>query len=121
MGKDGRRRRHGGGQQGRSTAHHRPVPGTGSQTNPRDVAEAALSRLIRANQPGKISLAGAYALGYGALGMAQREDDGPDWYHDLDPLDTLFLGTVWPQEFRDSYEFANAVTAWVGGEGHTKA
>jgi len=113
VGKGGRRRGHGDGQQGRSTARHRPVPGVGSQTNPRDVAEAALSRLIRANQPGKISLAGAYALGYGALGMAQREDDGPDWYHDLDPLDTLFLGTVWPQEFRDSYEFANAVTAWL--------
>lgn len=45
--------------------------------------------------------------------LAQQEEDGPEWYHELDPLDTLFLGTVWPQEFRDSYEFANARTAWL--------
>jgi hypothetical protein len=113
VGEGGRRQRQGGGQRGRSSAHRRSVSSTGGKANPRDEAESALYRLVRANQPGKISLAGAYALGYGALGMAQRDDDGPDWYHDLDPLDTLFLGTVWPQEFRDSYEFANATEAWL--------
>lgn len=113
MAKGGRRQRHGGGQRGRPSAHHRSVSSTGGRASPRDEAEAALYRLVRANQPGKISLAGAYALGYGALGMAQRDDGGPDWYHDLDPLDTLFLGTVWPQDFRDSYEFANATEAWL--------
>ena len=62
---------------------------------------------------GRSSLAGAYALGYAALGMAQLEGDGPGWFHELDPLDTLFLGTVWPQRLRDGYEFANARTAWL--------
>jgi hypothetical protein len=65
------------------------------------------------NPPGKVSLAGAYALGYGGLAMAQIEGDGPDWFHDLDPLETLFLGTVWPERFRDSREFANACHAWL--------
>ncbi len=65
------------------------------------------------NPPGKVSLAGAYALGYGGLAMAQIEGDGPDWFHDLDPLETLFLGTAWPERFRDSYEFANACHAWL--------
>jgi len=70
-------------------------------------------RLVRANRPGKVSLAGAYALGYAALGMAQQEGEEPDWYHELDPLDTLFLGTAWPAGFRDGYEFANARTGWL--------
>ena len=43
--------------------------------------------------------------------MAQLEGDGPDWFSELNPLDALFLGTVYPQQFRDSYEFANARTA----------
>lgn len=79
----------------------------------RSEAEAALARLVRSNSPAKVSLAGAYALGYGGLAMAQIEDDGPDWFHDLDPLETLFLGTAWPQKFCDSYEFANACWAWL--------
>ncbi|MEH1028517.1 hypothetical protein V6W11_12285 [Micromonospora profundi] len=41
--------------------------------------EAAVTRLARINEPRRMS-AGAYALGYGALGLAQFEDDGPDWY-----------------------------------------
>src|SRR5260370_30383301 len=45
--------------------------------------------------------------------MAQMEGDQPPWYPELDPLDTLFLGAVWPREFRDGYEFANALTAWL--------
>ena len=77
------------------------------------IAEAALARLIKMNPPGTVSLAGAYALGYGGLAMAQIEGDGPDWLHDLDPLETLFLGTAWPEKFRDSYEFANACYAWL--------
>jgi hypothetical protein len=73
----------------------------------------ALSRLVRANPPGQVSLAGAYALGYGALGLAQQEGDKPDWFDDLDPLDTVFLGTAWPHGFRDEAEFGNARTAWL--------
>lgn len=60
-----------------------------------------------------MSLAGAFAFGYGARAMAQIEDDGPDWFDDMDPLDTLFLGTVFPKHFRDLYEFGNARTAWL--------
>src|SRR5262249_37361472 len=75
---------------------------------------AALARLVKTNPPGKISLAGAYALGYGALAMAQVEDNEPEWFHQVDPVEMLFLGTAWPQNFRDSYEFANACHAWLG-------
>jgi hypothetical protein len=71
-----------------------------------------LFRLVRANPPGQVSLAGAYALGYAALGLAQQERDKPDWFDDLDPLDTLFLGTAWPLRFHDKVEFGNARTAW---------
>jgi hypothetical protein len=81
--------------------------------DPRAAAEGALQRLLTSNRPGRVSLAGAYALGYGGLGMAQIEDEGPDWFDQLDPLDTLFLGTAWPQQFHDAYEFGNARTAWL--------
>ncbi|HEV2375054.1 MAG TPA: hypothetical protein VGS19_23205 [Streptosporangiaceae bacterium] len=111
------------GKAARRRRQHQPGPGAGraSRTpparrggsDPRSAAETALTRLVQSNPPGKVSLAGAYALGYAALGMAQQEGDGPDWYHELDPIDTLFLGTVWPQEFRDGYEFANARSAWL--------
>jgi len=46
--------------------------------------------------------------------MAQVEGDEPEWFADLDPLDTLFLGTVWPRTFPDGYEFANALTRGCG-------
>lgn len=46
-------------------------------TDPRAEGEAALERLMRTNSPGKVSLAGAYAFGYGALGMAQLEGGRP--------------------------------------------
>lgn len=82
-------------------------------TDPRAEGEAALERLMRTNSPGKVSLAGAYAFGYGALGMAQLEGDDQPWFHDIDPLDALFLGTAWPQKFRDEFEFANARDGWL--------
>ena len=77
------------------------------------LAEAALARLVKTNPPGKISLAGAYALGYAALAMAQIEDDEPEWFQSLDPLEMLFLGTAWPGKFRDSFEFSNACHTWL--------
>ncbi len=92
---------------------HRAGPAPDRAGDPRSQAEAAVTRLVRASPPGKVSLAGAYALGYGVLGLAQQHGDEPGWYHDLDPLDTLFLGTVWPRQLRDGYEFANARTAWL--------
>jgi len=72
-----------------------------------------MARLARGNPPGKVSLAGAYALGYGALALAQAGGDKPDWFDELDPLDTLFLGTAWPGRLRDGFEFGNARSAWL--------
>ena len=113
MGKAARRRRQDMGKQRTRAVGNRGADGTGQKDDPRGRAEAAITRLVRGNPPGKVSLAGAYALGYAALGMAQMEGDQPQWYPELDPLDTLFLGAVWPGEFRDGYEFANALTAWL--------
>ncbi|MDG4860192.1 hypothetical protein P8605_18890 [Streptomyces sp. T-3] len=80
---------------------------------PRALGEAALGRLLRLNAPGKLSLAGAYAFGYGELGHAQQAGTDPQWYQEIDPLDALFLGAVWPVKFRDDLEFANARDAWL--------
>lgn len=107
MGKAARRRRQQGTCGPRQQVHRDREP------DPRQLAEAALARLVKTNPPGKISLAGAYALGYAALAVAQIEDDEPDWFHQVDPVETLFLGTAWPEKFRDSYEFANACHAWL--------
>jgi hypothetical protein len=111
VGKEARRRQQDRAQRGSSPARSRAVPGR--EGDPRARAEASLMRLVRGNPPGRVSLAGAYALGYAALGMAQQQGGEPGWYHELDPLDTLFLGTAWPQGFGDGYEFANARTAWL--------
>ena len=113
MGKAARRRRQGTGRQGAPAPRNRGADGGGQGDDPRGRAQAAVTRLVRGNPPGKVSLAGAYALGFGALGMAQAEGDEPEWFAELDPLDTLFLGTVWPRKFADGYEFANALTAWL--------
>ena len=67
----------------------------------------------RTGESGQPPPPGGYALGYGAIGLAQQEGDQPGWWNDMDPLDALFLGTVWPQLLRDSYEFGNARTAWL--------
>jgi hypothetical protein len=113
VGKAARRHR-----QARSQGHSsppRPRPGGAADLDgdPRSRAQAAIARLVRGNPPGKVSLAGAYALGYGAIGLAQQEGEEPAWYPDLDPLDALVLGTVWPRQMRDGYEFANARMAWL--------
>ena len=113
MGKAARRRRQGTDRQGAPAPRSPRADGGGLDDDPRGRAQAAVTRLVRGNPPGKVSLAGAYALGFGALGMAQAEGDEPEWFADLDPLDTLFLGTVWPGTFADGYEFANALTAWL--------
>ncbi len=114
MGKAARHRGQGTGRHGAAASRSNPRAERGGQDDgPRGRAQAAVTRLVRGNPPGKVSLAGAYALGFGVLGMAQAEGDEPEWFAELDPLDTLFLGTVWPRKFADGYEFANALTAWL--------
>ncbi|WP_431873962.1 hypothetical protein [Amycolatopsis sacchari] len=61
--------------------------------------EAALFRLIENNPPGRLSLAGAYALGYCSVGVAQRGGEAPDWFGQIDPLDLVLIGLVAPKEF----------------------
>jgi hypothetical protein len=46
-------------------------------------------------------------------GLAQGERESPGWFDEMDPLDALFHGTVWPRQFRDPYQFGNARTAWL--------
>jgi hypothetical protein len=75
--------------------------------------EIAFTRLVQNNEHGQLSLAGAYAFGYGALAIAQIQDDSTSWFDTIDPLDALFLGTIFPQNFRDEFEFGNARTAWL--------
>lgn len=86
----------------------------------RRLGEDALAYLVRTNPPGRISFAGAYALGYGEQGMAQLEDRSPDWYAELDALDTLFLGTAFPRHFRDVDEFCFARNSWLDHLATTK-
>jgi hypothetical protein len=113
VGKAAGHRRQGTGRRGAPMPRNRGAERGGQDDGPRGRAQAAVTRLVRGNPPGKVSLAGAYALGFGVLGMAQAEGDEPEWFAELDPLDTLFLGTVWPRTFADGYEFANALTAWL--------
>ncbi|UWE07444.1 hypothetical protein [Actinacidiphila bryophytorum] len=80
---------------------------------PGTLGEAALKRLLSSNAPGRLSLAGAYAFGYGELAMAQQGSDAPPWYQKVDPLDALFLGAVWPARTRSDLDFANARDAWL--------
>jgi hypothetical protein len=65
-----RRKRHQGGPPG-------PRTGPVWVDRLRGRAEAALARLLRRNARGRLSLAGAIALGWGGLGMPQRESDAP--------------------------------------------
>ncbi|MFE7589297.1 hypothetical protein ACFU6K_07835 [Kitasatospora sp. NPDC057512] len=81
--------------------------------SPRALGEQALARLLRSSPPGRLSLAGAYAVGYATLGHAQLEGTEPTWYQEIDPLDALYLGTAFPGRFRDEFEFANSRDAWL--------
>ncbi|MFK4065843.1 hypothetical protein [Streptomyces sp. NPDC029674] len=88
----------------------RNVPGG---DDPQADGEAAIARLLRANTPGSLSLAAAYAAGFMALWEVQQEGTAPHWHGDIDPLDALFLGAVFPKTFHDEFEFANARDAWL--------
>jgi hypothetical protein len=97
----------------RSRKASAPVPATAVEQDPQDIGSAALARLLRSNDPGKPSLAAAYAHGYMTLGLAQRQDEEPSWFREVDPLDALFLGVVFPETFANAQEFANARDAWL--------
>jgi len=73
VGKAARCRRQGTARQGAPASRNRRADGGGLDDDPRGRAQAAVTRLVRGNPLGKVSLAGAYALGFGALGMAQME------------------------------------------------
>ncbi|MEW2545869.1 hypothetical protein AB0910_08835 [Streptomyces sp. NPDC047002] len=83
------------------------------EDDPQALGNAALQRLLRTNEPRRLSLAGAYSFGYLALAEAQVEENEPHWYQEIDPLDALFLGTAWPERFSDEHEFANSRDAWL--------
>ncbi|MFB6724617.1 hypothetical protein ACFCV3_30855 [Kribbella sp. NPDC056345] len=59
-----------------------------------------------------MTIAEAYATGYGALATAISTKDAPDWFDDLDSLDLLLLGIVFPNSFTDAHQFGNTRTAW---------
>ncbi|MFE7116056.1 hypothetical protein ACFU99_11620 [Streptomyces sp. NPDC057654] len=82
-------------------------------SDPRTLGEEAIARLLRSNTPDRPSLAAAYAVGYMALWRAQEEGTTPYWYEEIDPLDTLFLGTFFPKTCSDEFEFANVRDAWL--------
>ncbi|MEU3713750.1 hypothetical protein [Streptomyces catenulae] len=94
-------------------------PEARGSSDPQTLGEEALCRLVRASSPGDISLAGAYALGYGLLGYAAQQEEAPKWIQEIDPLDTLFLGAAFPLKFHDEYEFSNARDAWLRLLRHT--
>jgi len=110
VGKKGRRRRRKSLDGSGSTWPH---PANLRNSGEKEQAEEALSRLVLASQPGALSVAGAYALGYCELAFSQMEDREPRWYRDLDPLEIMFLGAVWPMRFSDSAHFTNACTDWL--------
>ncbi|MEU6247247.1 hypothetical protein [Glycomyces sp. NPDC047010] len=73
-----------------------------------------LANRLKLESPEKMSIAGAFAFGYGALGMQQtdaRED--LSWYNDLGPLETLFLGMIFPKRFADVHELSNSLATWL--------
>ncbi|WP_169814758.1 hypothetical protein [Nocardia crassostreae] len=77
-----------------------------------DAAARDLTQLI-SDPSARTTIAGAYATGYATIGLAQVNDDGPEWFHDTDPVDLVVLGCTYPKEFRDAGEFGNARTAWL--------
>lgn len=60
------------------------------------------------------ALPGLYTLGGAGQVMARRDPKLPGWLHDLDPVETLFLGAAWPVHYGNPYRFANACAAWLG-------
>lgn len=59
-------------------------------------------------------LAGLYTLGSVGQIMARQDPKLPRWLHDLDPVETLFLGAAWPVHYGSPYRFANACGTWLG-------
>lgn len=71
-----------------------------------------------------LDLHAAYWTGHA---VRVRVSDGgaePAWAEGLDPLETLFLGMIWPEYYGDAYRFANACATWLrilGGTPHWPA
>lgn len=66
----------------------------------------------------------AYGTGHTVRLRVRKGAEKPPWAEDLDPLETLFLGTIWPEYYGDHYRFANACGTWLrilGGTPHWPA
>jgi len=71
-----------------------------------------------------LDLHAAYGTGHAVRVRVRAGGDGPRWADGLDPLETLFLGTVWPEYYGDAFRFANACDTWLrvlGGTPHWPA
>lgn len=60
-----------------------------------------------------LDLFAAYVHGHAVRVRVERGEEKPEWAEDLDALEVLFLGTVWPEYYEDSYRFANACDTWL--------
>ncbi|SDL47681.1 hypothetical protein SAMN05216298_3995 [Glycomyces sambucus] len=79
-----------------------------------ELGVAELGDRLKLESPGGMSVAGAFAFGYGAIGMRQEEQcDALSWYGELGPLEVLFLGMIFPKRFTDEHELANALFEWM--------
>lgn len=66
----------------------------------------------------------AYGTGQAVRLRVRGGGEKPAWAERLDPLETLFLGTIWPEYYGNSYRFANACGTWLrvlGGTPHWPA
>lgn len=62
---------------------------------------------------GSLDLHAAYGTGHAVRVRVRRGEEKPPWAEELDPLETLFLGTIWPEYYGDAYRFANACGTWL--------
>lgn len=55
----------------------------------------------------------AYGAGHAVRLQVRAGAAKPLWASELDPVETLFLGTIWPEDYGDAYRFANACGTWL--------
>lgn len=60
-----------------------------------------------------LDLFAAYVHGHEVRIRVRRGEEKPRWAGELDALEVLFLGAVWPEYCDDPYRFANARDTWL--------